>query len=66
MVRDIERDRVTLRRGDEVETLALRADLTAPFKPARATGKRKRGERAAEREANAAPDAAAETEAKSP
>jgi hypothetical protein len=57
-VRAIERDQVTLRLGEEVETLTLRADLDAPRKPARSAGKRKRGERDARREAAAEPAAA--------
>jgi hypothetical protein len=54
-VRAIERDQVTLRLGEKTETLSLRADLDTPLKPARSAGKRKRGERAAQREAAAEP-----------
>jgi len=44
-LRRIEPDQVTLRNGDEVETLSLRADQVTPLKPARSAGKRKRRER---------------------
>jgi hypothetical protein len=38
----IERDRVTLRLGEEIETLELRADLAGPARAQKAGGKRKR------------------------
>jgi hypothetical protein len=42
----IEPDRITLRRGEEIETLELRPDLAGPTEKA-ATGKRKRNKQKA-------------------
>ena len=46
----IERDRVTLRQGEEIETIELRADLAGPSQPQKAAGKRKRGRQQQARE----------------